>query len=723
MPLERSFRISSLLMAASGFMALAIAADLPFPLVILGFTTLTICVTHTSGWGFDWFVAPPSNLSTQTWNILMLTAFFGCVVDLIWLTQDLLLAGVNFLIVLMIHKLFNLRQRKDFLYLYAISFLLLLSAAALTVEPWYAVVFTAFLLSAIWTLLLYHLRNEAEEVKEEDGETPGSTLPAITARFFWTTNGIALTALFITFAIFFVTPRVGTGLFQKQGGQTIRTSGFSETVNLGVIGSVKLDPTIVMRVSFPDLDQPGQDRLYLQGASYNQYDGRSWVNSLNRRQAIGRSPSGEFVLSTQYRSRDPAQGLKYEIITEILDTSRLFGISTIQWVKGNFFLLKADGMGNLHLPYSRPSRFQYTVFSIPRHFSPTMVSAPPLPDPLPITQRFLQLPGYTPRVEELARHVTQHTDSRYAQTTAIQQFLMREYQYSLDVGTTFSTNPVEEFLFNRKTGYCEHYATAMVVLLRTLDIPSRLVTGFLVSEWNDFGSYYTVRQQDAHAWVEVFFPSTGWVIFDPTPPVITDTPTGATATLGRFMDALRLKWTRFIIQYSSQDQQAVLEEVRDRSRPVGALAWQTVTVAMKWIKNWNTWVSAKTETWGWQYPVLSFFLIALIVLLIVRRKNKAVEEQLTILAHATPQQVAATKFYARMLQLLRTRGLDKAPGVGPLEFSGWVSTQSADLDPFVTPLTEWYCRIRFGARHPHADEMKRANHLLTQLQRQVEPRG
>ena len=219
------------------------------------------------------------------------------------------------------------------------------------------------------------------------------------------------------------------------------------------------------------------------------------------------------------------------------------------------------------------------------------------------------------------------------------------------------------------------------------------------------------------------FPGTGWVIFDPTPPVFTDASTGVTAFLGQFFDSLRLQWTRLIIQYSYQDQQAVLEEIRDRSRPVGAQAWQSITVAMKWIKNWKTWVSAKTETWNLQYPVLGFFLIALVVLLMLRMKNKNGEEQLTTPAHATPQQVAATKLYARMLQLLRTRGLDKAPEVGPLEFSGWVRTQSADLDPFVTPLTEWYCRIRFGAMFPHADEMKRANRLLTQLQRQLEPRG
>ena len=92
----------------------------------------------------------------------------------------------------------------------------------------------------------------------------------------------------------------------------------------------------------------------------------------------------------------------------------------------------------------------------------------------------------------------------------------RIYQYTLDVGGHRSDSPLDDFLFTRKTGYCEHYATAMVILLRTLGVPARLVTGYFASEWNNFGHYYAIRQQDAHAWVEVWFPRSGWITFDPT---------------------------------------------------------------------------------------------------------------------------------------------------------------------------------------------------------------
>src|SRR3989338_11130144 len=116
----------------------------------------------------------------------------------------------------------------------------------------------------MWTLTLYHLRNEAEEAHTESSPV---TRP-VTAQFFWTTNGIAVGSFCLTLVIFFLIPRIGTGFFQKNRTELIRTSGFSEKVDLGVIGAVKLDPTVVMRVEFPDQRGPVKDALYFRVAAY-----------------------------------------------------------------------------------------------------------------------------------------------------------------------------------------------------------------------------------------------------------------------------------------------------------------------------------------------------------------------------------------------------------------------------------------------------------------------
>src|SRR5438034_256945 len=147
MNLERAFRISSILLAASGFTGLILTGELPIGLVGLGAAALALSFMQGAGWNADWLVF---RLSPGAWNAILASAFIAFGVDLLWISQDLLPAGIHFLILLMVNKLLTLQQRKDFLHLYAISLLEILAAAALTVELWYGAVFLAYLLASIW---------------------------------------------------------------------------------------------------------------------------------------------------------------------------------------------------------------------------------------------------------------------------------------------------------------------------------------------------------------------------------------------------------------------------------------------------------------------------------------------------------------------------------------------------------------------------------------------
>src|SRR5438046_3981286 len=167
MNLERAFRISSILLAAAGFTGVILTGELPIGLVGLGAAALALSFMQGAGWNADWLVF---RLSPGAWNAILASAFIAFGVDLLWISQDLLPAGIHFLILLMVNKLLTLQQRKDFLHLYAISLLEILAAAALTVELWYGAVFLAYLLAAIWTLLLYHLRNEARSEERRVGK-------------------------------------------------------------------------------------------------------------------------------------------------------------------------------------------------------------------------------------------------------------------------------------------------------------------------------------------------------------------------------------------------------------------------------------------------------------------------------------------------------------------------------------------------------------------------
>lgn len=722
MNLEHAFRLSSILLAAVGFAGLVLTGEVPLALVVLGVVALMASTAYVGGWGAEWLVFRVFRLSRVAWNILIVAAFLVFVGDMIFISRDILTAAVNFLIVLMVNKLFNLQYRKDFLQLYALSFLELLASAALTMEFWYSVVFLAYLFAAIWALLIFHLRNEEEEVRSagRSGEStvdPAGASGPVTAQFFWTTNGIAIGAFCITLAIFFLIPRIGAGFFQKGGGEPIRISGFSEEVNLGVIGAVKLDPTVIMRVEFPDQRTPFTEssRVYFRGGAFDKYNGRAWGNTFGRRRMMETLPDGSFKVSRNLKPTG-AEGpiVRQEILLEALDTAVLFGMSSMDSVKGNFPFLQADGMGGVRLAYPPLMRFQYTVRSIPDSLLEEDKAASSPIYPPSIKKPFLQLPKMNPRVAELARGVTQGAPTPYEKVRAVEQHLRRTYPYSLDVGPVLPSSPVEDFLFVRKTGYCEHYATAMVVMLRTLGIPARLVTGFLSGEWNDFGNYYTVRQQDAHAWVEVYFPRSGWITFDPTPDTDDSIPP-LWAKAGKMMDSVRLKWDRYVIRYSFLDQIAVYQDLRDRSDKVksqtsgflasGKVQWASLRQqAGAFLRE-----EGRTIV-GWLVGCVAG--VALVLTVVIRRKQQG---QLLQAGIQTVSQIAAVRLYGRMLRFLESRGVPKSPGATPLEFARLVTREWREAGRVVEPLTDLYCRARFGQALLSHEEFKHADTLLAGL--------
>jgi len=354
------------------------------------------------------------------------------------------------------------------------------------------------------------------------------------------------------------------------------------------------------------------------------------------------------------------------------------------------------------------------VRSIPSRLLEADRVAPSFTYPAIIREHYLQLPDTSPRVAAFARDVTSGASTPYGRARAIEQHLRRSYQYSLDVGTTVSADPVDDFLFTRKTGYCEHYATAMVVLLRTLGIPARLVTGFLPGVWNDFGNYYTIRQQDAHAWVEVYFPRSGWVTFDPTPSVPAAVPSWVWWNIGKIVDSIRLRWDRYVVQYSIRDQMAVAKSLRDRSEKVRSEVSDFVSTVTRGLASARAWLVELARAGGWTLAVglAAGTLVIGMVLAVLLRGHGRRQQQLD---PRTPRQVAAIQLYSRMLRILETRGLPKSPGATPLEFARQVAREWRDAAPFVRPLTDLYCQVRFGQASLSSDETQKVHDLLVRL--------
>ena len=157
------------------------------------------------------------------------------------------------------------------------------------------------------------------------------------------------------------------------------------------------------------------------------------------------------------------------------------------------------------------------------------------------------------RVPRLATQITSSARNDFDKAAAIENYLKTRFGYTLQLPQTPVKDPIANFLFERKQGHCEYFASAMAVMLRTIGIPSRVVNGFRSDEFNDLTGNYVVRAKDAHAWVEAYFPGYGWQTFDPTPAGNGGTPQGWNR-LALYVDAMASFWRDWVVSYDTSHQ-------------------------------------------------------------------------------------------------------------------------------------------------------------------------
>jgi len=175
----------------------------------------------------------------------------------------------------------------------------------------------------------------------------------------------------------------------------------------------------------------------------------------------------------------------------------------------------------------------------------------------------LQLPEEDPRIGRLARELTRDQLTAFEKARALERHLRGNYSYSLELrGRPNSRDPLAMFLFEARRGHCEYFASAMAVMLRELGIPARLVNGFRIGEYNDIGNDWTVRQYDAHSWVEAWVSPLGWHEFDPTPPDPRRTRPALARIFANIADALDLWWWEQVVNYDFWKQYQLVGTLR-----------------------------------------------------------------------------------------------------------------------------------------------------------------
>lgn len=331
--------------------------------------------------------------------------------------------------------------------------------------------------------------------------------------------------------------------------------GLSDDMSPGEWIDLMADDSPALRVQFTGTAPPPQQR-YWRGPVMWDFDGRTW----QRARWTGRSQPAPVTAGPR--------SYRYRLDYEPTDRRQLVSLDLPTQAVANADL-SPDYELFARRPLSALTRWE-------------LQSAPParfdtdLPDPL--RRRALALPpGFNPRTLTLARQWRSEAGSNDdAVVQRALQWITREFAYTLDT-PLLGRNSVDEFLFQQKAGFCEHFSSSFVVLMRAAGIPARVVTGYAGGTYNGFGNYWVVRRMDAHAWTEVWLAGRGWVRVDPTaavaPERIYDTledrvqvgagnnfaQLGMWASLGQVSDLLRRGWNDLVLSFDADRQQRLLQ--------------------------------------------------------------------------------------------------------------------------------------------------------------------
>ncbi len=266
----------------------------------------------------------------------------------------------------------------------------------------------------------------------------------------------------------------------------------------------------------PDEDNP--PRFYWQGRTYDFYQNGQWYTTKTTLREFTPASDTLVVSDTGGQPR-----FRFNFITDNSPLSLLYAPAQPVWVSrtSSVRLTTTEGGDDLAAWVASPrleAGESYQVEAALNNPGVNELSTAGINYPTWVLDKYLQMPeNFSPRVRELALQITDGAQNPYEQATLITQYLRREIEYSDTVQKApKNTDPLEWILFEYKKGYCVYYATTEVLMLRSLEIPARMAVGFAQGEFSTETNRYVVRNLDAHAWPEVYFPGIGWVEFEPT---------------------------------------------------------------------------------------------------------------------------------------------------------------------------------------------------------------
>ncbi|HEV2856500.1 MAG TPA: transglutaminaseTgpA domain-containing protein [Thermoanaerobaculia bacterium] len=442
-------------------------------------------------------------------------------------------------------KLFAIVRERDKWQAAVGVFFLFLAAMGTSVHPAVVLYLIVFLSLTLVLLTRFAFLHVLAGFGRED-----PTLAHIPLRGFLFLTTTAVLALAVP--LFLLLPRVRTPFIVGRGGSglTIEAAGFSDQVTLDSIGRIRGSREVAMRVLEEGTVNPDREMRF-KAASYDLYQEGTWRRSPTRGN-VPRVQGLRFQLSPLRPSHWATIWLQ-----PLRSSSLPLPVETTL-VEPRARSLQIDEGGAVSLPITPLEVVEYRVGLARR--SAVLTGSPPAGP----TDPSLDPRGVTPRIAALAARVMgQGTAAERARR--LENHLTESYAYTLSFVGRSTENPIEDFLFRYKSGQCEYFASAMVLMLRSQGIPARLVTGFLGGEYNLFEGYYIVRENNAHAWVEAYLPGEGWRIFDPTPPAGRPAEGGEGGMLlaRQAWDFVLFRWDRYVLTFGLYDQLRIFGGLRD----------------------------------------------------------------------------------------------------------------------------------------------------------------
>jgi transglutaminase-like putative cysteine protease len=548
-------------------------------------------------------------------------------------------AGGAFLVITASLKALESHNRRDFRIVALLAFMLL--AAAFLLE--HSLPLALYAVCLVWlatTALLIMGTPDPEDRK----------LALRAAR-------LLISALPIAIALFLLFPRLPGPLFHFGGVRMAAVSGLADSMSPGSIAGLAQSDEIAFRVHFEDAVPPPSQR-YFRGPVFTHYDGESWLPPRHRHSYR----SGRF----EHRGRP----VHYRVLERSNATHFLFALA---------LPAEVSTRARLNARYELRARNRlwhdvaFTAKSWPRY------RAQPRSLPSAVRQANLELPAnIDPRARALAEKWRRESDSPQAVVQhALDYYRRKPFYYTLAPGLIRGDNRIDQFLFDKRRGFCEHYAGSFVFLMRAAGLPTRVVTGYAGGEVNPYDGWLVLRQLNAHAWAEVWMRGRGWVRVDPTSVIpaarVETSASGAVASgasrngtradhgLGwqarNLWDATSTLWSRYVIGYDAGLQHHLLDTLG-----LGGLG-----------------------------PTLTAFLMAgvavgagLIVFMLgfVRRREQ--------------REDPARRLYERWCRGLARQGLRRRASEGPLDFSSRIERLRPRFAASANEITTLYLRARYA---------------------------